>query len=75
MKIEYLDKGNTAQIVIASFITERRKHNRCVDAALLTIPVRASSAGFFFRTTTITGKTTHVMRAYKIICKEADSDR
>ncbi|CDG95278.1 conserved hypothetical protein [Xenorhabdus bovienii str. puntauvense] len=75
MKIDYQDKGNTAVIIIASFITERNKHNRCVDASLLTIPVRASSVGFFFRTTTITGKTTHVMRAYKIICKEATSDR
>ncbi|MDE1476398.1 hypothetical protein [Xenorhabdus bovienii] len=75
MKIEYQDKGSTAQIVIASFITERRKHNRCVDAALLATPVRASSSGVFFRRTVITGKSNHMMRAYKIICKEANSDR
>ncbi|WP_038214116.1 hypothetical protein [Xenorhabdus bovienii] len=75
MRIEYLDKGNTAQIVIASFITERRKHNRCVNAALLATPVRASSFGMFFRRTVITGKANHMIRAYKIICKEADSDR
>ncbi|MDE1487009.1 hypothetical protein KKI90_23190 [Xenorhabdus bovienii] len=75
MKIEYQDKGSTAQIVIASFITERRKHNRCVDAALLATPVRASSSGVFFRRTVITGKANHMMRAYKILCKEATSDR
>ncbi|MGJ0627924.1 hypothetical protein [Xenorhabdus bovienii] len=75
MRIEYLDKGNTAQIVIASFITERSKHNRCVDAALLATPVRASSSGVFFRRTVITGKANHMIRAYKTICKEADRDR
>ncbi|CBJ83105.1 conserved hypothetical protein [Xenorhabdus bovienii str. Jollieti] len=75
MKIEYQDKGSTAQIVISSFITERRKHNRCVDAALLATPVRASSSSVFFRRTVITGKSNHMMRAYKILCKEADSDR
>ncbi|MBS9438643.1 hypothetical protein EAE91_16260 [Photorhabdus noenieputensis] len=72
MKIEYLDKGNIAQIVIASFITERRKHNRCVDAALLMVPVRAWSTGFLLRKTTITGKTAHILRAYKIICREKE---
>ncbi|MGV7961995.1 hypothetical protein QPK13_13080 [Photorhabdus tasmaniensis] len=72
MKIEYLDKGSTAQIVIASFITERRRHNRCVDAALLMTPVRASSVGFLLRKTTITGKTAHILRAYKILCRESE---
>ncbi|MGV8004064.1 hypothetical protein QPK14_18855 [Photorhabdus temperata subsp. temperata] len=72
MKIDYQDKGVTAQIVVASFITERRKHNRCVDAALLMVPVRASSVGFLLRKTTVTGKTVHVLRAYKIICRESE---
>ncbi|KLU16077.1 MULTISPECIES: hypothetical protein [Xenorhabdus] len=75
MKIDYQDKGSTVQIIIASFITERRKHHRCVDAALLATPVRASSVGVLFRKTTITGKANHMIRAYKIICKEADRDR
>ncbi|WP_248000726.1 hypothetical protein [Photorhabdus hindustanensis] len=44
MRIEYFD--HTEQIVVASFITERRKHNRCIDAALLMVPVRAWSTGF-----------------------------
>ncbi|CDH25322.1 hypothetical protein [Xenorhabdus bovienii] len=75
MKIDYQDKGSTAVIIIASFITERNKHNRCVDAALLATPVRASSSGVFFRRTVITGKANHMIRAYKIICTEADRDR
>ncbi|MCT8354194.1 hypothetical protein LGZ98_20795 [Photorhabdus kayaii] len=71
MKIKYQDKGSIAQIVVTSFITERRKHNRCVDAALLMVPVRAWSTGFLLRKTTITGKTVHVLRAYKIIFRES----
>ncbi|WP_340622448.1 hypothetical protein [Xenorhabdus siamensis] len=74
MKIDYQDKGSTAQIIIASFITERRLHNRCVDAALLATPVHAYSAGFFFKKTILTGKVNHMMRAYKIICMEAGRD-
>ncbi|CCW31032.1 conserved hypothetical protein [Xenorhabdus nematophila F1] len=74
MKIDYQNKGSTAQIVIASFITERRKHNRCVDTALLATPVRASSVGFIFRRTVITGKANHMRRAYKIICEEERRD-
>ncbi|PHM31333.1 hypothetical protein [Xenorhabdus innexi] len=74
MKIDYQDKGSTAQITIASFITERRKHHRCVDAALLAAPVRASSVGFLFRRTVITGKSNHMIRAYKIIREEANRD-
>ncbi|MBD2816795.1 hypothetical protein ID850_19190 [Xenorhabdus sp. Flor] len=74
MKIEYIDKGTTAEITIASFVTERRKHHRCVDAALLAAPVLAGSVGFLFRRTLITGKSNHMIRAYKIICEEASRD-
>ncbi|TDB42084.1 hypothetical protein C5467_24140 [Photorhabdus khanii subsp. guanajuatensis] len=72
MKIKYLDEGTVSKIIVTSFITERRKHNRCVDAALLMVPVRAWSTGFLLRKTAITGKTTHVLRAYKIICREGE---
>lgn len=73
MKIEYItsETGNTAKIVILSFITERRKLNRLIDKALLRSPVHEISTGFFFRVTTIYGKSNHVLRAYKGICKEA----
>ncbi|MEX9222349.1 hypothetical protein AB7W86_15745 [Providencia rettgeri] len=73
MKIEYIASktGNTAKVVILSFITERRKVNRLIDMALLRAPVNELSTGFFFRVTTIYGKASHVLRAYKGICKEA----
>ncbi|WP_448512321.1 hypothetical protein [Photorhabdus laumondii] len=70
MRIGYFD--HTEQIVVTSFITERRKHNRCIDAALLIVPVRAWSTGFLLRKTTITGKTVHVLQAYRIICRESE---
>lgn len=73
MKIEYItsETENTSRIVIWSFITERRRLNHLIDAALLRAPVHESSIGFFFRVTTIYGKANHVLHAYKIICKEA----
>ncbi|WP_273840003.1 hypothetical protein [Providencia rettgeri] len=73
MKIEYIASktGNTAKVVILSFITERRKLNRLIDTALLRAPVHEASTGFIFRVTTIYGKANHVLRAYKGICKEA----
>lgn len=74
MKIEYIASktGNTAKVVILSFITERRKLNRLIDMGLLRAPVHESSTGFFFRITTIYGKPDDVLRAYKIISKEAN---
>lgn len=73
MKLEYIasETGNIAKIVILSFITERRKLNRLIDTALLRVPVHELSTGFFFRVTTIYGKANHVLRAHKIISKEA----
>ncbi|PHM70219.1 hypothetical protein [Xenorhabdus kozodoii] len=76
MKIDYQNKGNAALIIITSFITERRLHNRCVDAALLAVgKLRTTSFGVLFRKTAITGKANHMMRAYKIICREASRDK
>lgn len=72
MKIEFISDGNIARVVIHSFITEHRKLNRLVDAALLHEEVQESTSGFFFRVTTIYGKQNHVRRAYKIICREAN---
>ncbi|MEY1539862.1 hypothetical protein AB7Z49_01295 [Providencia rettgeri] len=74
MRIEYMAAGNFAKVVIMSFITERRKLNKMIDKALLRAPVQVSSTGFFFRVTTIYGKQNHVLRAYKIIFKEAKND-
>lgn len=70
MKIEFISNGNIAKVVIHSFITEHRKLNRLVDAALLRTPVLQSTAGLLFRVTTLYGKQNHVRRAHKIICQE-----
>ncbi len=66
MNISYLDQGAVATVTITSSIFEFRKHNRCVDAALLTFNVRASRSGIFFMKSVISGKTPAVMRAYKL---------
>ncbi|EKL3980155.1 hypothetical protein PRH55_003589 [Morganella morganii] len=70
MKIEFISNGNIAKVVIHSFITEHRKLNRLVDAALLRTPVQQSTTGLFFHVTTLYGKQSHVRRAHKIICRE-----
>ncbi|HEF8773054.1 TPA: hypothetical protein RG734_002068 [Providencia stuartii] len=74
MKVEYVisGTGNFSKVMIFSFITERRKLNHIVDVVKLWTPVLESSTGFFFRITTIYGKPDDVLRAYKIISKEAN---
>lgn len=70
MNIKFISNGNIAKVVIHSFITEHRKLNRLVDAALLRTPVLQSTAGLLFRVTTLYGKQNHVRWAHKIICRE-----
>ena len=68
MKIEFNDKGVIATATITSTVFEFRLHNRAVDTALFLAPsVRAKRSGFFVLKTVITGKTSHVLRAYKAI--------
>lgn len=72
MKIEFNDKGVIATASITSTVFEFRLHNRAVDTALFLAPsVRAKRSGFFVLKTVITGKTSHVLRAYKAIKAEA----
>ncbi|HEB4943629.1 TPA: hypothetical protein R0J09_004329 [Klebsiella quasipneumoniae] len=72
MKIEFNDKGVIATATITSTVFEFRLHNRAVDTALFLAPsVRAKRSGFFFLKTVITGKPSHVLRAYKAIKAEA----
>ncbi|HFN7263107.1 TPA: hypothetical protein ACHGUG_003559 [Klebsiella pneumoniae] len=72
MKIEFNDKGVIATATITSTVFEFRLHNRVVDAALFLAPsVRAKRSGFFVLKTVITGKTSHILRAYKAIKAEA----
>lgn len=68
MKIEFYDDGFNAITTITSTVFEFRLHNRAVDTALFLAPsVRAKRSGFFVLKTVITGKTAHVLRAYKAI--------
>ncbi|HBQ6587505.1 TPA: hypothetical protein L8N61_000471 [Klebsiella quasipneumoniae subsp. similipneumoniae] len=72
MKIEFNDKGVIATATITSTVFEFRLHNRVVDTALFLAPsVRAKRSGFFVLKTIITGKTSHILRAYKAIKAEA----
>jgi hypothetical protein len=71
MKIEFNDKGVIATPRLPARF-EFRLHNRAVDTALFLAPsVRAKRSGFFVLKTVITGKTSHVLRAYKAIKAEA----
>ncbi|HEL7641745.1 TPA: hypothetical protein UL437_005369, partial [Klebsiella pneumoniae] len=68
MKIEFNDQGSDSVITLTSTVFEFRLHNRVVDTALFLAPsVRAKRSGFFVLKTVITGKTSHVLRAYKAI--------
>ncbi|EPJ5863739.1 hypothetical protein JRA82_004597 [Raoultella ornithinolytica] len=72
MKIEFDDHGAIATATITSTVFEFRRHNRAVDTALLLAPgVRHSSSGFLILKTAISGKTSHVLRAYKALKSEA----
>ncbi|HGE2384210.1 hypothetical protein EYY80_07170 [Klebsiella oxytoca] len=71
MKIEFNDKGVIATAIITSKVFEFRLHNRAVDTALFLAPsVRSKRSGFFIMKTVISGKTSHVLRAYKALKAE-----
>ncbi|HHT2141938.1 TPA: hypothetical protein ACTYR0_003384 [Klebsiella michiganensis] len=72
MKIEFNDQGSTATLTIISTVFEFRRHNLAVDTVLFLAPsVRHNSSGFFILKTEISGKTSHVLRAYKALRSEA----
>ncbi|HID4701879.1 TPA: hypothetical protein ACXE5L_004129 [Enterobacter cloacae] len=72
MKIEYRDFGATAGIFITSTIFEFRKHNRVIDAALLSTPgIVANRSGMFFMRTILSGKSRDMLRAYRAVFREA----
>ncbi|WP_413535026.1 hypothetical protein [Rahnella inusitata] len=71
MKCEYKISGVLASLTITSTVFEFRKHNRIVDAVLLSpAAVRAKRTGFFLMTSVISGRTPAVMRAYKVAQRE-----
>ncbi|HBA1403298.1 TPA: hypothetical protein J8W36_002353 [Citrobacter koseri] len=72
MKIEYQDYGAVANVVITSTVFEFRKHNRVVDAALLSAPgIVATRSGLFFMKSVLSGKSRDMLRAYKTVQREA----
>ncbi len=72
MQIEYQDCGVISKVIITSTIFELRKHNRVVDATLLVVPdVTNDQCGLFFTKTVLTGKNSHVLRAYRVAVREA----
>lgn len=70
MKCEFIDKGAVATLTITSTLFEFRKHNRAVDAALLSADVRANTTGIFIRKTVISGPVTRGLRAYRAAIRE-----
>lgn len=71
MKFDYQDFGAVASITITSTIFEFRKHNRVVDTALFLVDVSHRRTGSFFMKTVIYGRSTAVLRAYKLVVREA----
>ncbi|MEW5290328.1 hypothetical protein ABW286_14235 [Erwinia papayae] len=71
MKFDFRDNGATATLTISSNLFEFRRHNRAVDAALLSADVVARTSGIFFRKTVISGPVKRGLRAYKAATREA----
>lgn len=70
MKFEFVDHGAVATLTITSSIFELRRHNRAVDAALLSADVVARTSGIFIRKTVISGPVTRGFRAYRAAARE-----
>lgn len=72
MKIEFKDQGSVSVITVTSTVFGFRRHNRAVDVALLlTTEMTSQRSGFFIMKTILSGKTHHVLRAYKYLLREA----
>ncbi len=71
MKFKYEDKGAVATITITCTIFEFRKHNRVVNTALFLTNVSPNRTGAFFMKTVLSGRSVEVLRAYKVVVREA----
>ncbi|WP_455853159.1 hypothetical protein [Pantoea endophytica] len=71
MKFDFVDKAAVATLTITSNLLEFRRHNRAVDAALLSADVVARTSGVFIRKTVISGPVTRGLRAYRAATREA----
>ncbi|MFP4864143.1 hypothetical protein ACLFLC_14665 [Providencia rettgeri] len=72
MKLNYFDGGAVAKITVTSNLFQYKKHRRVVDAMLLKTNVAASTKRGLVIKTVITGKSSHVLRAYKVAVAEAN---
>ncbi|CAB5558597.1 hypothetical protein AB7W40_22850 [Providencia rettgeri] len=72
MKLNYFDGGAVAKITVTSNLFQYKKHRRVVDAVLLKMNVTASTKRGLVIKTIITGKSSHVLRAYKVAVAEAN---
>ncbi len=71
MKVEYQNTGVISTITITSTVFEFRKHDRAVDAALISTPgIIVKRSGMFFMKTIISGKSRDVLRAYRVAVRE-----
>lgn len=71
MKFNFVDKGAVATLTITSSLLEYRRHNRAVDAALLSADVIANTTGILIRKTVISGPVSRGLRAYRAATREA----
>jgi hypothetical protein len=73
MRVEFIDKGVTASIVITSYFWQRQKRFRLLNIALLEVPNAAWSmkAGFTVKTI-ISGPIITMLRAHKMIWREVN---
>ena len=72
MKIQYQDYGAVANIGITSSCLTLQKHNRVVDAVLINVQgISENGSGFFWVKSSLSGKTRDILRAYKIVQREA----
>ncbi|EFH3308134.1 TPA: hypothetical protein KMA24_004560 [Escherichia coli] len=72
MKIRYQDFGTVSQMIISSTVLEIRKHNQILDMLYLADQYLViNTSGIFFLRSTVSGKTSHVLRAYKTAVRGA----
>ncbi|MEQ4731252.1 hypothetical protein AB7W97_01325 [Providencia rettgeri] len=72
MKLKYFDSGAVAKITVTSNLFQYKKHRRVVDAVLLKTHATASTKHGLMIKKVITGKSSHVLRAYKVAVAEAN---
>ncbi|AYW30951.1 TPA: hypothetical protein JTP90_004182 [Escherichia coli] len=73
MLITFTDYGAVAKLVITSSRLTLRKHNRVVDAVLFNVQgISENRSGFFWVKSSLSGKTRDILRAYKIVQREAN---